>query len=130
MPSTLNLLIQLIITSILSLGILYVRKRKIIPHGYATLTAVILNALSIVVVMLPSALRIMSGASMNIFTFVVVAHLILGTLALILGVYLMSTWRMRKPGESCFRIANYMKPLAIAWIFSTVIGVYIYFLLL
>jgi len=130
MPSTPNLIIQAIITAALTLGIFYVKKRKITPHGYVTLAAVVLNALSVIIVMLPSVLRIMDGASLNAFTIVVIAHSILGAAAIIVGVYLMAVWRLRKPGESCFRLRNYMRPLAIVWILSAALGAYVYYMLL
>jgi uncharacterized membrane protein YozB (DUF420 family) len=130
MPSTPNLIIQAIITVALTLGIFYVKKRKITSHGYVTLAAVVLNALSVIIVMLPSSLRIVSGASMNVFTMVVLAHSILGAAAIIVGVYLMATWRLRTPGESCFRLRNYMRPLAMIWILSAALGAYVYHLLL
>jgi uncharacterized membrane protein YozB (DUF420 family) len=130
MPSTPNLIIQAIITAALTLGIFYVKRRRIVPHGYATLAAVVLNALSVIIVMLPSALRIVSGASMNAFTMVVIAHSILGAAVIIVSVYLMAVWRLRKPGESCFKLRNYMRPLAMIWILSAALGVYVYYMLL
>ncbi len=130
MPSTPNLMIQAIITAALTLGVFYVKRRKITPHGYVALAAVVLNALSVIIVMLPSAVRIVSGASMNVFTLVVIVHSILGAAAIIVGVYLMAVWRLRKPGESCFRLRNYMRPLAMIWILSAALGAYVYYMLL
>jgi uncharacterized membrane protein YozB (DUF420 family) len=130
MPSTPNLVIQAIITAALTLGIFYVKRRKIAPHGYLTLAAVVLNALSVIIVMLPSAVRIVSGASMNAFTMVVIAHSILGAVAIVVGVYLVAVWRLRKPGESCFKLRNYMRPLAMVWIISAALGAYVYYMLL
>jgi len=130
MPSTPNLIIQAIITAALTLGIFYVKKRKITPHGYVTLAAVVLNALSVIIVMLPSVLRIIDGASMNAFTLVVIVHSILGAVAIVVGVYLMAVWRLRKPGESCFKLRNYMRPLAMVWILSVALGAYVYYMLL
>ena len=130
MPSTPNLVIQAIITAALTLGIFYMKRRKIIPHGYLTLAAVVLNALSVIIVMLPSTVRIVSGASMNAFTMVVIAHSILGAATIIVGVYLMAVWRLRKPGESCFKLRNYMRPLAMIWILSAALGAYVYYMLL
>ncbi len=130
MPSTPNLIIQAIITAALTLGIFYVKKRKITPHGYVTLAAVVLNALSVIIVMLPSVLRIIDGASMNAFTLVVIVHSILGAVAIVVGVYLMAVWRLRKPGESCFKLRNYMRPLTMVWILSVALGAYVYYMLL
>ena len=130
MPSTPNLMIQAIITAALTLGIFYVKRRKIIPHGYVTLVAVVLNALSVIIVMLPSAVRIVSGASVNAFTLVVIVHSILGAAAIVVGVYLVAVWRLRKPGESCFKLRNYMRPLAMVWILSAALGAYVYYMLL
>jgi uncharacterized membrane protein YozB (DUF420 family) len=118
------------ITAVLTLGIIYVRRKRIIPHGYAILAAVFLNALSVLVVMLPSVYRILSGASINPFTVVVIVHSILGAASVLAGVYLMAIWRLRKPGESCFRIVRYMKPLAIAWMISAALGAFVYYMLL
>jgi uncharacterized membrane protein YozB (DUF420 family) len=130
MPSTPNLIIQAVITVLLTIGVFHVKRRKLISHGYATLAAVILNALSVIIVMLPSVLRILTGASLNSFTLIVIIHSILGAAAVIVGVYLMATWRLRTPGASCFRLRNYMRPLAIIWILSAALGAYVYYMLL
>ena len=130
MPSTPNLVVQAVITATLIVGVYYVKRRRIASHGYLTLAAVILNALSVLAVMLPSVLRILAGASFNSFTLLVLAHSILGAAAVVVGVYLMATWRLRKPGESCFMLRNYMGPLAAIWILSAALGACVYFLLL
>lgn len=130
MPSTPNLVVQAIITAILLIGVFYVKRRRIASHGYLTLAAVILNVVSVLVIMLPSVFRILTGATFNAFTLVVLTHSILGTATVIVGVYLVATWRLRKPGESCFMLRNYMKPLAIIWILSAALGAYVYYLLL
>jgi hypothetical protein len=89
MPSTPNLLAQLIILALLTLGILYVRRKRLVQHGYVILVAVFFNTLSVIIVMFPSVYRILSGASMNLFTVVVVAHSFIGGVSLLAGVYLM-----------------------------------------
>lgn len=130
MPSTPNLVVQAVITAVLFAGVFYVKRKRFASHGYATLVAVILNALSVLVIMLPSVLRIMDGASLNAFTLMVLAHSGLGAVSLVLGGYLMYSWRLRKPGESCFKLVNYMRPLAVIWVVSAALGVYVYYMLI
>lgn len=130
MPSTPNLLAQVMIIAILTIGILYVGRKRFVQHGYIILAAVFLNALSVLIVMIPSVYRILSGASINPFTIVVIAHSILGAASVLAGIYLIAIWRLRKPGESCFKIAKYMRPLAIVWGISAVFGFFVYYMLL
>ena len=129
MISMYNMILQITIFGALSGGILYVKKRRIYPHGYLTLAAVSLNAVSIVLVMMPSALRILSGGILNAFTVSVAVHSVLGLAVEALGIYVVYNWRFRKPGVSCTRRRGLMRPLALFWTVSLALGAVLYLML-
>jgi uncharacterized membrane protein YozB (DUF420 family) len=126
MPSTLNLILQFVILGVLFFGILSVKRKRLNLHGYIAFTAVALNALSILVVMLPSASRIMAGASQSGFTMIVAAHSILGFIVEALGAYILLRWRFQTPGPPCWR----MRVLAVLWTLSVLLGALVYYMLL
>lgn len=130
MPSTLNLIVQFVILGVLIYGILSAKKKRLNMHGYITFTAVALNALSIVVVMLPSASQIIAGASQSGFTIVVAAHSLLGFIVEALGAYIVLRWRFQTPGPTCWKLKGLMRVLAALWIISVVLGAIVYYRLL
>ncbi|MHA2393219.1 MAG: hypothetical protein ACXAEX_14860 [Promethearchaeota archaeon] len=122
-----NFLLQLIAIGCVGLGVLYFRNVKIKFHGLTMLVAVALNALSIIFIMLPSAIRILSGARVNSFTLMVALHSILGMIAEIVGIYILWNWRFRKPGESCFKFRTQMKRVNLIWFGMFIIGIFIFY---
>jgi uncharacterized membrane protein YozB (DUF420 family) len=120
-------MLQLTALACIVIGVVYVRNVKIRFHGLTMLVAVVLNALSIIFIMLPSAIRILSGARVNSFTSAVALHSILGIVAEILGIYFLWNWRFRKPGESCFKFRNYMKIVNLMWFGMFIVGVIIFY---
>jgi uncharacterized membrane protein YozB (DUF420 family) len=130
MPSTLNLILQFVILGVLFFGILSVKRKRLNLHGYIAFTAVALNALSILVVMLPSASRIMAGASQSGFTMIVAAHSILGFIVEALGAYILLRWRFQTPGPPCWRMRGLMRVLAVLWTLSVLLGALVYYMLL
>ncbi len=130
MPSTLNLILQFVILGVLVFGILSVKKGRLKMHGYIVFAAVALNAVSIIVVMLPSASRIMAGASPGGFTTIVAFHSILGFLVVALGAYIILRWRFQTPGPTCWKMKGLMRVLAALWTVSVVLGAYVYYMLL
>jgi len=130
MPSTLNLMLQIVILGVLALGILNVKRNRLNIHGYIAFAAVFLNAISILVVMLPSAFRIMAGASPSGFTIIVAAHSLLGFIVEALGAYIVLRWRFQTPGPTCWKMKRLMKVLAVLWTLSVVLGAVVYYTLL
>ena len=130
MPSTLNLILQFVILGFLVFGILSVKKGRLKMHGYIVFAAVALNAVSIIVVMLPSASRIMAGASQRGFTLMVAAHALLGFIVEALGAYSVLRWRFQAPGPRCWKMKGLMRVLAVLWTVSVALGAYVYYMLL
>ena len=129
MSPGLNLLAQLAITGILFSAIVYAKRREFRLHGLVIAAAVALNGLSILLVMVPSALRIFSGASLSGFTVAVGVHVILGTVAQLAGLYIVWGWRLREPGGTCFRLGGRMRSLSRLWTLMVVLGALVYYML-
>ncbi len=125
-----NLLLQLVILGGLFYGILMVKKGRLNSHGTVVFSAFVFNTLSILVIMLPSAIRIMGGAEKSTFTLIVVIHIILGTLVEGLGAYIITRWRFQPPGPTCFSMKRLMRILASLWILSVILGMIVYYYLL
>ncbi len=130
MASKLNLILQFMILGVLAFGILRVKKGRLVMHGYIAFAAVFVNALSIIVVMLPSASRIMAGASPGGFTTIVAVHSLLGFLVEALGAYIIIRWRFQPPGPNCWKMRGLMRVLAALWTISVALGAYVYYMLL
>ena len=130
MPSTLSLILQFVILGVLAFGILNVKRKRLNLRGYVAFTAVALNALSIIVVMIPSASRIMTGASQSGFTMIVAAHSLLGFIVEALGTYIVLRWRFQTPGPTCWKMKGLMRVLAVLWTLSVLLGALIYYMLL
>jgi uncharacterized membrane protein YozB (DUF420 family) len=118
------------ILGVLVFGILSAKKKQLNMHGYLALAAVILNAFSIIVVMLPSASRVMAGASQNGFTMIVAVHSLLGFIVEALGAYIVIQWRFQTPGPTCWKMKGLMRVLAALWALSVLLGALVYYMLL
>jgi uncharacterized membrane protein YozB (DUF420 family) len=125
----LNMLAQLVITGVLFAAVLYAKRREFRLHGLVVASAVALNGLSILLVMVPSALRIFSGAGLNSFTLTVGVHVFLGTVAQVAGLYIVWTWRLRDPGGTCFRLGGRMRSLSWLWTLMVALGALVYYML-
>jgi len=121
-----NLILQLGLLLLLSAGILYVKRFKVNLHGYLLLLTVLLNGFSIATVMIPSAIRILDGASINSFTLSTGIHSAVGLFVEIIGFYIVIDWYFKK-GTSCIRFKKYMRVLAPLWVLLAVFGFYLYF---
>jgi len=67
MTLSLNFVLQIGISIFLILGVILVKRLSFIKHGYLMFLAVAFNLFSLVFLMFPSALKILSGASLNYF---------------------------------------------------------------
>jgi uncharacterized membrane protein YozB (DUF420 family) len=130
MASTLNLIFQFMILVFLIIGIMRAKKGRLVMHGYIAFTAVSLNTLSIITIMLPSASRIIAGASLSGFTMMVAIHSLLGIIVEALGAYIILTWRFQPPGSTCWKMKGLMRALAVLWTISVVLGTIVYYMLL
>jgi uncharacterized membrane protein YozB (DUF420 family) len=85
-PPQINLSLQIATLIILFASLILKRKRKYFAHGATMLTAVILNALSFLLVMMPSlsTLEILKTQPLHWFSLATLAHAGLGAITIIL----------------------------------------------
>jgi uncharacterized membrane protein YozB (DUF420 family) len=125
MLAGINLLAQLGILVALLVGVLYVKRLKFSIHGYLAFVAVVLSLTSIILVMLPSVSGILGSSSQPLRSITAI-HSILGIVTEVVGVYIVWIWRFRRPGGSCSRMRNYMRPLVAVWMITLILGVLMY----
>lgn len=128
-----TLFLEVIILVLLLAGYILVRTKKLRQHGVIMSAAVILHTLTIFIVMVPSfvvyfeiLLRDISSPGV-IITWV---HFVAGTLADVLGIFLVAEWRYRpSPKMTCVKRRRLMKLLLALWILALALGLafYIYY---
>jgi len=128
-----TLFLEVIILVLLLAGYILVRTKKLRHHGVIMSAAVILHTVTIFIVMVPSfvvyfeiLLRDISSPGV-IITWV---HFVAGTLADVLGIFLVAEWRYRpSPKMTCVKRRRLMKLLLALWILALALGLafYIYY---
>jgi hypothetical protein len=120
-----SFVIQIVVLFLLILGLPLSRgsanQKNLIRHGYSTLAALILHTASILIVMIPSLIGGVNGyADMSLVaSFTVWSHVVLGTLAWILGIIIIASWLGKGPSKmSCFKLRKWMMPVFIIWVIS------------
>jgi len=125
MNGFLNLLAQLFMAALLLVEVS--RATRNVKKHYRTMTVVVvLNLFSILVIMVPSAIRILPRSQLSYFTAIVWVHLLFGLIVEVVGLYIVLGWYYRK---NCVKYRGYMKPLSVSWIGSIISGIIIYYLL-
>jgi hypothetical protein len=130
-----SLVLQIVILFLLSVGLLLVKgsssKKNFTVHGYLTVLAVILHTLLIFAVMAPSLVAEFGELSeLNVLDALNVwLHVVLGTVAEVLGVLLVVSW-LRKPRSSmaCARWKRWMLPTFVIWAIALVGGAAVHLL--
>lgn len=130
-----SLILQITILFLLILGLPLIRirdtKKNLMRHGYSTVVALILHSILIFIVMIPVFSNgIPELSELDFFSSLTVySHVILGTLAEILGVIIVVFW-FSKPlmNMACARLRKVMLPLFIIWIISLINGSLIHIL--
>ena len=129
MSPDINILVQIGILIGLYVAVFSARRHKFDAHGAFILAIVALNLGSIALVMLPSAVRILSGASPGGFTAFVAVHLLVGVAVEAVGAYIVVDWVYRRTTGACSKFAPWMRRLAPLWILVTMSGAYMYYIL-
>jgi uncharacterized membrane protein YozB (DUF420 family) len=129
----LNLLFQIVILVFLLAGVSIAKLRhSIAKHGVVMGIAVILNSVSIAFVMIPSSLSFggLFSAPFSVPALVVLLHIVLGSLAEILGIWLVVTWAFRRQDvKTCAKKKNVMRGTILLWLIELFLGVYVYTML-
>ena len=124
-----SLSLQVVILFLLIIGLPSVKGRnenKIATrHGYLTLLALILHTILIFIVMIPPFTKGLPDISSlpPLYIFNIFSHVILGTVAEVLGLVLVGYWLLGSPNKMrCMKLKRWMMPIFIIWIISLING--------
>ena len=127
-PPQINLGLQVIILALMFASLALKRKRKYFAHGATMLTAVILNALSFLLVMMPSlsTLEILKTQPLHWFSLATLAHAGLGAVTIILGAWIVAAWHLQPSNQNCIRKKKLMRLTLILWLTVFFLGFVLY----
>jgi len=127
-PPQINLGLQVIILALMFASLALKRKRKYFAHGATMLTAVILNALSFLLVMMPSlsTLEILKTQPLHWFSLATLAHAGLGAITIILGAWIVAAWHLQPSNQNCIRKKKLMRLTLILWLTVFFLGFVLY----
>ena len=110
---------------VILVGFVFANRRRFMSHGAVMFIATLLNTGSILVVMIPVALRL-GDSSIAGLNMLFRAHALIGLIVEATAVYLVADWRFQKPGPTCFQRKNWMLTLTLVWIGELILGMLLY----
>ncbi len=125
LSSDISMILQLVVLGIILVGFAVVKQRKHQIHGVLMAIAALVNTASILVVMVPVALRV-TDTSLPGLGFIFRTHILMGLLIEGMAVYIIADWRFQEPGPTCFQRKNWMLTLTIVWIAELLFGMMLY----
>ncbi len=130
-----SLVLQVVILFLLILGLPLAKGHRswknLLIHGYLTVIALGLHTTLIFIVMIPSFNNGLGelGQLPVLTAFNVWSHVILGTLAEILGLIVIGFWLTKSPSKmACIKMKALMLPLFVIWTISLINGTLIHIL--
>jgi uncharacterized membrane protein YozB (DUF420 family) len=130
LTSDIGLLLEIGVIATLLIGrFIFARKGKVTSHGYTLTIAIVLHAISVLSIMIPSFARSTDILFTDFFSPAIILtwiHAPLGLLVLILGAYLVLEWRFKPPQDTCYKRVKLMRPLWLLWMLSLAMGILIY----
>lgn len=128
--STISLVIQVVVLALLISAYMLKKQNRFRQHGLVMFSAVVLHIVSILAVMIPSFTAFFAAPSLidyaDAFVLITLIHVITGTTAAILGVWLVGVWHLQKNLQPCFRRKRVMDITIILWMLSIFIGIFLY----
>ena len=128
---TANLTIQIVILFLLVYGYFLKRKLKFRQHGITMSTALILHLSTVFYIMIPSFIwavipEYIVPTPLAIASVVGIIHGILGATTLMLGVFIVASWRFSKNIQGCIKRKKYMLKTLTVWIATLIFGIALY----
>lgn len=125
LSSDISVILQLVVMGLILVGFVVARRRSFMPHGVLMFIATLLNTVSILVVMIPVALRLGDSSIIGL-NMLFRAHAVLGVIVAAAAIYLVADWRFQKPGPTCFQRKNWMLTLTLVWMAELILGLLLY----
>jgi uncharacterized membrane protein YozB (DUF420 family) len=131
--AAINLIVQIVVLVLLLGGYWLKQMKKFRQHGITMLTAVILHMIMVLAVMLPSfvlgVIPLILANSSAVVTIVVPLHGIMGIIAAVLGVWIVTQWRLHASLQYCGGSTpkkKLMRLTLIVWLIALLLGVLLY----
>jgi uncharacterized membrane protein YozB (DUF420 family) len=127
--ATLSLFIELVVLGLLTLGYYAQRSKNYRHHGITMTTAVVLHLVTILSWMIWSLSNFLGAGSVDYGSFLVLAtlgHVVLGTIAASLGVWLVAAWHLQTDVQKCFPRKRFMIVTITAWTTAILLGIVLY----
>lgn len=125
LSSDISVILQLGAMGLVLVGFVIARRRSFMPHGVVMFLATLLNTGSILVVMVPVALRLGDSSVIGL-NMLFRAHAVLGVVVEAAAIYMVADWRFQKPGPTCFQRKNWMLTLTMVWLAELILGLLLY----
>jgi uncharacterized membrane protein YozB (DUF420 family) len=123
--SEISMIIQLVSLGFLLIGFIVVKRKNLRYHGVIMFLAFILNIITVLVVMLPTALGMIEN-SIPSFNLLFRSHILLGLFVIGLSGYILVNWRFMEPGPTCSQNKKWMLGLSLAWMAQVIIGILLF----
>jgi hypothetical protein len=127
--STLSLVVDLVVLSLLTFGYNLKRMKKYRQHGITMTTALALHLITIFTWMIWSLINFFSSAPVDFGNFLhltALAHAALGTIAASLGIWLVGAWHLQTDVQKCFPRRRIMLVTITLWITAILLGTVLY----
>ena len=128
---TVSLVVQIVILFLLTYGYYLKRKQQLRMHGFIMAAAVVLHLSVVFYVMIPSFVlgvipQYIVLDPLQMVSVISIIHVILGTVSLSLGVWLVVAWRFRRNFQGCFNRKKIMWTTLTVWVSSLIFGIILY----
>jgi uncharacterized membrane protein YozB (DUF420 family) len=128
--ATISLVVQIVVLVLLLVGYLLKRMKKYRQHGVTMLTALILHIIVIFTVMLPSlvigVIPLILENNSFVVTIIAPLHGIMGIIALVLGIWIVASWRLRASLQYCMPKKKFMLLTLTIWLIALLLGIILY----
>ena len=127
--STLSLTIELVVLGLLIFAYALRGKKKFRQHGITMLAAVVLHFITILSVMIESFLGFSSSGYIdlaNLTVLTILIHAFIGTIAAVLGVWLVASWHLQVNMQMCFARKKIMLTTLTLWLTAIFLGIILY----
>ena len=125
LSSDISVILQLVVMGVIFVGFVLSKRRSFMNHGIVLFIATLLNTGSILVVMIPVALRLGDSSVIGL-NMLFRAHMVVGLIVEAAAIYILAEWRFQKPGPTCFQRKKWMLTLALVWMGELILGLLLY----
>jgi len=126
-----NLVLQVVILALLLASYTFKRKGRFLSHGVLMLIALVLNLVSFALVMGPSLISLEPVIMMSALekrSIVIVLHATFGSVADVLAVFILASWRLRPGTAYCIKRKKVMRMAFMFWLVALSLGILVYLL--